>query len=148
MKVIAIDPSMNNVGWAIADKGNLIRSGLIKTKGKTHGEKLFYLGEHLYEITKDANLGKAYIDKTIYKGRNKSIQTIFVFAKSIGFLEYFFQEQRIPLYYTSPKLARKQIAINRVWGMYHEVRTRDKVLTTHEAEAIIGAAFHSREIGQ
>lgn len=31
--IISIDPSINNTGWAVGEKGNIIESGVIKTGG-------------------------------------------------------------------------------------------------------------------
>lgn len=154
MKVMAVDPSINNIGWAIADNGNIIDSGLIKTKGKTNGEKLSYLYDALIRISRyfavDKPLKKAYIDKTLYKGLGKSIQNIFKFAKAIGFIEFFFTHWKIPIEQPSRKLARKLNAITSaslfLVADKRYSKERLEKLTTHEAEAIVWALFYSREV--
>jgi len=50
MTILAIDPSINETGWAFGHADEPFESGVIRTRGKTDAEKLYDLEIELREI--------------------------------------------------------------------------------------------------
>lgn len=148
MRVLAIDPSINNIGWAIAHDGKLINWGLIKTKGKIDAEKLCDIEYKIKMIYMIQDFDRVYIEdlyrfirKNNLTGKNKNVASILKLAKAYGMIEKTILDFGFITHKVSSKLARKTMAIKSASNY------TKKKLTSHEAEAIIWAVFYSRMKG-
>ena len=138
MKVIAIDPSINFVGWAIAEDGHLLNSGLIKpysgmahtrpakTKLRAEIKEALHLAKIHIDLTniltseeaRNPYIQIAYVERpskfvrqSKMTRKNKNVESVQKLAMAYGVILLTLNLRSIPTQSVSPKLARKERAV-------------------------------------
>lgn len=139
MKLLAIDPGSEDIGFAYFVDGELVRTELIRGRG-TRLERLFYIGEQLVAAANTRRWAPETIAfENVYIGRNAG--TALSMAKTIGYLEhvlYPLHPRAIWLYISRPQICQILGLNGNAKGDLKRAAARDRfpgLLSQHEADA-------------
>ena len=118
MTKLSLDPSINTTGFAVSRAGEIISSGVIKTKGKTDAEKLHSLFAQLQNLHEKHNFSEVVLEVTDYlvynnrksiTGKPLNIKSLCKLNKAIGIIELFCVLNQIKLTELTPKQWKRNL---------------------------------------
>lgn len=147
---IAIDPSINNVGWAIFDQDKYSESGKITSQGDAENSKIHFIGDSLDVILQRRKPDYAVVEipasftysKAAVFGKSLNQSAMNKLSMATGAIIYVCEVNQVPvrMVHANEWKAGRPKDMDKMLAKGYT----DKKITDHEADAIMLAAYGNR----
>ena len=111
MRVLSVDPSSTNLGWAVLDDDSLIAHGVISTKKVVYERRYLHITDELMKLRKEYSFDEVACERAI-RFEGKRIPALEVAVKAI---EKWAERRKwvdhpLPIYFYSPSEWKRSVA--------------------------------------
>jgi len=145
--ILGIDPGLANTGWAIIDKGKLVKCGCIVTdKNDKRGDRLGFIFDNLQKIVKKFGVKEIAFENLFFAKNVKSAMKVaeaIGVIKILGYLEKKEVFEYTPLQVKSTLVGYGKAEKSQVEMMVrNELGLEENITPSHAADAVAVALTH------